>query len=81
MSRPTDAPTKEDFRKAGMSGDAARYPRDDLAMVMLCAFNGIEPHQAPPAWWFHPNHQSVKAWQRVADAAKKYLAEEANHDH
>lgn len=46
-------------------------PRDDIAFRLLCAFNGIEPDQAPEHfWWFHNPHMR-DAWQRVADKARE----------
>lgn len=45
--------------------------RDDLAMKLLCAFNGIEPGQAPPSWWYYANESMRSAWHRVADVVRE----------
>lgn len=64
---------KEAVRAAGFTEEALNNPRDEFGLVLLCAFNGIKPGQAPPGWYFHPNHSSAEAWKRVADAARAYL--------
>lgn len=43
---------------------------------MLCAWNNIPPDQAPPEWANHPNDQNRIAWERVAEAARKFIEEE-----
>lgn len=47
--------------------------RSSLALAMLCAWNGIEPGQEPPAWWHHPSDANRIAWERVAAAARAYI--------
>lgn len=54
-------------RQAGFTGAALAFPRDQLALKMLCAFNGCQPHQAPNGWRYFPNEATKKAWTRVAD--------------
>lgn len=60
---------QQQMRDAGFSG-AVGY-RDDAALRLLCAFNGVDPENAPPGWWLHPNESSKAAWQRVADEARR----------
>lgn len=57
-------PTPEDLRAAGFSGHAGA--RADLALRLLCAFNGVDPAKAPPGWKVHPNESTKAAWERVA---------------
>lgn len=45
-------------------------PRDEAALRLLCAFNGVDWQKAPPSWWFHSNESSKAAWERVAAEAK-----------
>jgi hypothetical protein len=72
----SDAPSPAPplFRAAGFSGAAREFPRSELAIYLLCAFNGIERQIAPKTWEFHPNEWSRDAWERVADAAEKHFA-------
>lgn len=62
-------PTEEEFRKAGFTQNAAKYPRSEAAFRMLCAFNGVAPEQAPPAWRYYPNQSVRECWERVASVA------------
>lgn len=62
--------TPQDLRKAGFAADADKLPRDEIALRLLCAFNGVDG-SAPPGWWFHPNASSQKAWGRVATEAER----------
>ena len=68
--------TNEELRAVGFTPEARHHPRDELSLVMLCAFNNIKPEQAPPAWWFFPHHDSAQAWDRVAKAARAYIEKE-----
>lgn len=61
------------LRKAGFTTEAIRYPRDALALKLLCAFNGIPPDSAPPGWAFFPNDRTMAAWERVAAAAREAM--------
>jgi hypothetical protein len=54
-------------RQAGFTEAALAFPRDMLALKLLCAFNGCPPHLAPNGWHYFPNEATKKAWQRVAD--------------
>lgn len=60
-------------RKAGFTAAAFAYPRDEFALELLCAFNGVEPSKAPKGWRYFPNEGTAKAWGRVADAARARL--------
>jgi hypothetical protein len=57
-------------RNAGFTEGALRYPRDDIGLRMICAFNGIQPEQAPRGWHYWPNAGTQKAWERVATALR-----------
>jgi hypothetical protein len=60
-----------DLRKAGFAAHANTLPRDEIALRLLCAFNGVTDwKKAPPGWWFHPNAACKAAWGRVADEAR-----------
>lgn len=65
-----------DLRQAGFTTEAIRYPRDPLALAMLCAWNNVKPEQAPPGWAFHPNDKNFEAWERVATVARHHLQKE-----
>ena len=62
-------------RDAGFTEAALAYPRDEFALDLLCAFNGCPPKLAPNGWRYFPNELTKKAWQRVADAARRYIGE------
>lgn len=66
----------QELRDAGFAADANTLPRDEQALRLLCAFNGVDPIQAPPGWWFHPNESSKAAWHRVLVAARQIVEEE-----
>lgn len=57
--------TDNHFRDAGFTGQARDFPRTHRQFVMLCAFNGVDPTQAPEAWKFFPNVAAKLAWERV----------------
>lgn len=77
-------------QKAAGSSPAggSNLKRDELALRLLCAFNGIGPDQAPPEWWFYPNENIRDCWQRVADVialeteqmSSELAHWQANHD-
>lgn len=62
-----------DLRAAGFTEAALAYPRDELALKMLCAFNNCPPRLAPNGWRYFPNPATKAAWQRVAEAAREHL--------
>ena len=51
--------------------------RDESALRLLCAFNGVDWKSAPPEWWRAPNSSSHDAWRRVMDEARIIIGEEA----
>lgn len=57
--------TDLELRAAGFSGHVGA--RDEMALRLLCAFNGVDPANAPPGWKCHPNESTKAAWQRVAN--------------
>lgn len=65
------------LREAGFDHSAIALPRDDLALKMLCAFNGCPPKLAPNGWRYFPNAATKRAWCRVAEAAREHLGGEA----
>lgn len=65
--------TPEELRAAGFSGHAGE--RNDLALRLLCAFNGIDPAKAPPGWKVHPNESTKAAWERVAAVIAQEMAD------
>jgi hypothetical protein len=50
--------------------------RGEMAFALLCAFNGIRPHQAPAGFRAFHNPSMARAWRRVEDAARAFLAAE-----
>ncbi len=56
-------PTPEQFRKAGMTGDAVNYPRTEAGFLWLCQFNGIKPEQAPRTFYYAPNAWVLKNYK------------------
>lgn len=66
-------PTSEELRVAGFSGHAGA--RDDLALRLLCAFNGIDPAKAPPGWKVRPSESTKAAWERVAAVIAQEMAD------
>jgi hypothetical protein len=61
--------THQQLRDAGYSVSVGEL--DETALRLLCAFNGVDPKLAPPAWWHYPNESSRAAWERVAAEAKR----------
>jgi hypothetical protein len=51
----------------------ARPERTSMAFLMLCAWNNVDPKDAPPDWWSHPSDANRLAWERVAKAALAWL--------
>ena len=68
-------PPDEQFRAIGFTDEAANYPRDDLALAMFAAFNGVTVEQLPEAMRYFPNEATARAWKRVADATRAYHAD------
>lgn len=55
-------------RDAGFTVEALQYPRDELGLRALCAFNGCSIEQAPRGWRYYPNEGVKKQWERVTEA-------------
>lgn len=55
----------EEFHAAGFTAAARDFPRCAQGIAAICAWNGIEPGQMPPAWGFYPNAATKAAWERV----------------
>lgn len=57
-------------RDAGFTEAAFEFPREPLAVRLLCAFNGAPAGWTPPrGWHYFPNLLSWRAWGRVMLAA------------
>lgn len=67
--------TDGEFRDIGFTGEARNYPRDDLALVLFAAFNGVTVEQLTPAMRYYPNGSTEAAWKRVAEAARAALTD------
>ena len=63
------------FRAVGFTKAAAEYPRDEMALAMFAAFNGVKVEQLPEGMRFFPNASMRDAWGRVANAARAFLSE------
>ena len=59
-------PSHEEFRAVGFTGMAADFPRDQLALKMFAAFNGVTVDQLPEPFRYFPNKATQEAWTRVA---------------
>jgi hypothetical protein len=55
-------------REAGFTDEALKYPRSERGFIALCAWNGVEPEQAPLGWRYAPNKGTLVAWERVVAA-------------
>jgi len=50
------APTKDEVRAAGFSGDVTRFPLTWAGYVRRCQMNGVDPLKPPNnAWFYAPN--------------------------
>lgn len=65
-----------DFRKIGFSAQAIDYPRDRLALEMFAAFNGVPVEKLPTEFRYFPNPSTRDAWNRVAEAAYRFVQQE-----
>jgi hypothetical protein len=68
-----------DVREAGFTTEAFNYPRTEMELRLLMAFNGhpawddIDPFsKVPPGWKYFPNKGMKNAWKRVAKCAADY---------
>jgi hypothetical protein len=73
-------PTHEGFRAIGFTEQAASLPRDELALYMFAAFNGVTVDQLPEPFKYFPNEATKAAWERVAEAARVYLTLKGRQD-
>lgn len=72
----TDEPEKKcPFRAVGFKPAAAEFPRDELALIMLAAFNNVSVDKLSEGMRYFPNESTKTAWTRVADAARAHLTE------
>lgn len=63
------------FRDVGFTAKASQFPRDELALAMLAAFNNVRPDQLTDGMHFFPNESTQKAWERVAEAARRFMTD------
>lgn len=68
--------TEKDCRDVGMTANALQYPKDELALIMFCAFNNVRVDQIRPGHHFFPNESTRAAWNRVAEAAYAAIRKE-----
>lgn len=78
MNEPAETPplTPEQVavRKAGFTDAALAFPRDELCVKLLRAFNGVpENWPTPLGWRFFPNAMTRDAWLRVTEAAREHF--------
>lgn len=71
--------TDDELRSVGFTGDAKRFPRNEMALVMFAAFNGITPDKPPSGLVYFPNEATQAAWNRVAETAAHYLLPEVTN--
>ena len=72
---PSEPEDQSIFRAVGFTEAASSFPRDDLALEMFAAFNGVASDKLSEAMRYFPNEYTQKAWTRVAEAARAALAE------
>jgi len=58
----------QEFRDAGFTEQARKYPRTKIEFEAICAWNNIKPDDAPEAWRYFPNESTQNAWRRVIEA-------------
>lgn len=64
-----DIPTEAEFRAAGYTANAIKYPLSDGAVAYLCKFNGAPDGWIPPrAWRYAPNAACQTMLERNAAA-------------
>jgi hypothetical protein len=51
----TRIPTEEEFRKAGFTIEALKYPLSPEGIRFVAQFNGIKIEQMPETWKYAPN--------------------------
>lgn len=66
------------FRMVGFTPAAAEFPRDELALIMLAAFNNVPVTALTEGMRYFPNEATKNTWARVADAARAYIEGEKN---
>lgn len=57
-------------REAGFTDAALAFPRSRMGFIALCAWNGVDPVNAPLGWHYAPNKAALMAWERVVEALK-----------
>lgn len=72
-----NTPTHDDFRKVGMTGDAANYPRSSIQIEMMAAFLNVTPEQMPDTYRYFANEHMRDAWVRVEEVVRKSCQEAA----
>ena len=59
-------PTPEQFRAAGMTGDAINCPRPPEALAALKRANGLpDDAKVPAAWHYFPNPWMRDNWRKL----------------
>ena len=62
-------PTHEEFRAAGMTGEARKYRRSPRQIRMFAAFLNVRPEDLPETFKYFANQHMKDAWERVEIAA------------
>ncbi len=77
VERPTEPEIKkvDPYRAVGFTELAKDFPRDDLAIALLAAFNNVRPDQLTEGMKCFPNAATAEAWKRVAQVAEAWLFE------
>jgi len=61
------APTHEQFREIGFTGEAAQYPLSEAAYQWLRWFNGVpDGYEVPDTWRYAPNAYMQEYLERKA---------------
>lgn len=53
-------PSPKEFRDAGYTVNAIKYPMSTKGFLKLCAFNGVDPNKVPRAWLYAPNQYMLE---------------------
>lgn len=61
------------YRLVGFTDLAKDFPRDDLAIALLAAFNNVRPYQLTEGMKCFPNASTAEAWKRVAQVAEAWV--------
>lgn len=63
-------PTEAEFRLAGFTAGAARWPLAGPEYLWLCLLNGADPDKAPHTWWYAPNEAARESLRARVEALR-----------